>query len=71
MDNFFCRDTFVTVLSRNVTDSCTIFVQKKQERCAILIPSKIEQETDNHADQRGFCFLILKSETEIENGNRI
>lgn len=39
--------------------------------CVILIPSKIEQGTDSHADQRGFCFLILKSETEMENGNGI
>nr|DAG41875.1 MAG TPA: hypothetical protein [Caudoviricetes sp.] len=35
-------------MSRNVTDSCTICVRKKQEGCAILIPSKTEQQTDGH-----------------------
>nr|DAK86484.1 MAG TPA: hypothetical protein [Caudoviricetes sp.] len=50
----------MTVLSRNVTDSCTICVQKKQERCAILIPSKTEQNADSHAYQRGFLFSYFE-----------
>ena len=49
-----------------MTDCCMIYVRNVRALCAILIPSKIEQETDNHADQRGFCFFILKSEMEIE-----
>ena len=64
-------DTFWTVFGRNMTDCCMIYVWNVRALCAILISSKIEQRTDNHADQRGFCFLILKSETEIKNGNRI
>ena len=40
-------------MSRNVTDSCTICVRKKQERCAILIPSKTEY-SQGRADGYGF-----------------
>ena len=36
-----------------MTDSCTICVQKKQERCAILIPSKTEY-SQGRADGYGF-----------------
>lgn len=49
----------MSIFEKIVTDLCTICVRKKQERYAILIPSKIEQEIDSHADQRGFCFAVF------------
>lgn len=42
-------DTLGTVWSRNLTDSCMICVRNMLMLCVILIPSKIEQETDSHA----------------------
>lgn len=50
---------FVSILSRNVTDLCTICVQKKQERCAILIPSKTEY-SQGRADGHGFLIVRRK-----------